>query len=84
MIVVKLFLLYITVANTIKSEKHFNWLMAGLMIATMFEVFIGIYQGGKGTPYRDLGAKSHLFFFDKGIERGENAGAFEIEPGLIQ
>jgi len=45
---IKLFLCYFVVANTVRDDKDAWWIVAGLLLALMFQGFLGSYQGITG------------------------------------
>jgi hypothetical protein len=57
----KLFLLYIAVASNVEDEVDFNWILAALVLGTLFEGLLGPYQSitGKALSLFSSGDYSH-------------------------
>lgn len=47
---VKLFLLFLVVANSIEEPQDLKWLIAGLITGLMCQGLVGVYQGVTGHP----------------------------------
>lgn len=60
---VKLFILYIVIANTIRDENDVKWLVGALILGAAFQGLLGIYQAitGSAVGFSFLGEPSQLF-----------------------